>query len=112
MSVRRIFLTTVLALVPGIAFAAVAGELHNPIGTRDIYAFFAKLLQLVAQIAFPIIVLYLVYIGFNFISAAAAGKSEDLKKARESLFWALVGALLVLGAYALSLAIKATVQEL
>lgn len=92
--------------IPAFAFAA----LTNPIGTTDLYQFLQNLLKLVAQIAFPVIVLFMVYIGFLFVTAQ--GKPEALKKAREYFFWAIVGALLVLGAYALSLAIQATVNQL
>jgi len=93
-------------LMPVIAFAA----LTNPIKTTDLYQFLQTLLKLVAQIAFPIIVLWMVYIGFLFI--AAQGKPDKIKEARNYFFWAVVGALLVLGAYALSLAIQATVDQL
>ena len=97
-------------LVPGFVLAAGCTGLCNPIGTTDLYQFLQNLLKLVAQIAFPVIVLFMVYIGFLFVTAQ--GKPEALKKAREYFFWAIVGALLVLGAYALSLAIQATVNQL
>lgn len=93
-------------LMPAVAFAA----LTNPIRTTDLYQFLQTLLRLVAQIAFPVIVLWMVYIGFLFI--AAQGKPDKIKEARNYFFWAVVGALLVLGAYALSLAIQATVDQL
>lgn len=95
-----------LFLIPLSAFAA----LTNPLQTNDLYQFLSQLLKLVAQIAFPVIVLFMVYIGFLFITAQ--GKPDKIKEARNYFFWALVGALLVLGAYALSLAIKGTVDQL
>jgi Type IV secretion system pilin len=103
-------------LMPGLAFAALCGAtgggsgLANPICTTSISQFLANMLKLVAQIAFPIIVLFMVYVGFLFISSQ--GNPEKLKEARNYFFWAVVGALLVLGAEALSLAIKATVDQL
>jgi hypothetical protein len=96
-----------IALVPSVVLAA---SLYNPIGTNDLSAFLAKILHLVVQIVFPIIVLFIVYIGFLFVSSQ--GNPEKLKEAKEYFFWALVGALIVLGAEALSLAIKATVDQL
>jgi hypothetical protein len=92
------------------AFALAAGGLTNPVGTTDIYQFLQNLLKLIAQIAFPVVVLFFVYIGFLFIGAQ--GNPEKINKARNYFFWAIVGALLVLGAYALSLAIQATVKSL
>lgn len=101
-------------LIPTIALAALCGGtgsgLANPICTNSLAEFLAKLLKLVAQILFPIIVLFLVYVGFLFVSSQ--GNPEKIKEAREYFFWAIVGALLVLGAEALSLAIKATVDQL
>lgn len=102
-------------LVPSIAFAAFCSTgggsgLSNPICTTNLSVFLANLLKLVAQIAFPIIVLFLVYVGFLFVSSQ--GNPEKIKEARNYFMWAVVGALLVLGAQALSMAIKATVDQL
>lgn len=104
-----------MLLVPVLASAAQLGcsngtGLSNPICTTDLTTFLAKLLELVALIAFPIIVLFMVYIGFLFVTSQ--GNPEKIKEAREYFVWAIVGALLILGAEALSLAIKATVGEL
>lgn len=99
-------LAFVLILVPVFAGAV---SLENPIRTNDLSTFLSNLLRLVAQIAFPIIVLFLVYVGFLFISSQ--GNPEKLKEAKNYFLWAIVGALLVLGAYALSLAIRATVAQ-
>lgn len=104
-------------LIPGFALAGLCGGtgtggggLSNPICTTSLSQFLANLLRLVAQIAFPIIVLFMVYVGFMFISSQ--GNPEKLKEARTYFFWAVVGALLVLGAEALSRAIQATVNQL
>ncbi len=106
-SARAALYSLSILLLPSLAFAA---ELYNPIGTKDLATFLATLLRLVAQIAFPIIVLFLVYVGFLFVSSQ--GNPEKLKEAKSYFLWALVGGLLVLGAEALSLAIKATVNQL
>lgn len=112
---RILAFTIPVIVVPAVAFAAtlcgsVNGGLSNPLCTNNLSVFLANLLKLVAQIAFPIIVLFLVYVGFLFVSSQ--GNPEKIKEAREYFFWAVVGALLVLGAQALSMAIKATVDQL
>ena len=114
-SVTKIVAFSIPALLmPAIAAAGICGAtgtgLANPICTNDLSTFLAKLLDLIALIAFPIIVLFLVYIGFLFVTSQ--GNPEKLKEAREYFLWALVGALLVLGAKALSLAVKGTVDQL
>ncbi len=102
----------VIAGSPSVALAACStqGGLCNPLAYTDLTTFLQQLLKIVAQIGFPVIILFIVYIGFLFISAE--GKPEKLKTARSYLFWAIVGSLIVIGAQALSLAIQATVNQL
>lgn len=107
----KLFRHTVLALtvfVPTLVFAE--SSLQNPLGFDSLTDFLRKLLELVALIGFPLIVLFIVYIGFQFI--AAEGNPEKLSKVRKLFFWALVGALIVLGAQALAIAIQGTVDQL
>lgn len=84
--------------------------LCNPLGYTSLVEFLNRILQLIAQIGFPIIVLFMVFIGFKFITAN--GKPEEITKVQSLFFWAIVGSLVVLGAQALSLAIQATVTDL
>ena len=108
------FLAGGFLLIPVLVRAAGCDSggstLCNPLGYNDLTTFLQKLLQIVAQIGFPIIVLFIVYVGFLFISAE--GNPDKLKKARSFFLWTVVGALVVLGAQALSLAIQATVSNL
>ena len=60
-------------------------------------------------ILFPIIVMMIVYAGFLFVTAQ--GKPENLKKARSALVWGVIGGLIILGAQAFSIAIRATVDS-
>lgn len=103
---RSIFSLTVL-LFPLVSWA---NTLTNPLRVASIEQFLVALLDIVVLIAFPIIVLFLVFIGFRFI--AAQGNPDELKKVREYFFWAIVGALIILGAQALSIALQGTVQQL
>jgi len=113
-TLRRAYLFILPLAVPGLAYAAAStdGKLDNPLRAETLTAFLADLLSLVAQIAFPIIVLFIVYVGFRFVQHSATGDAEGLKEDRKYLFWAIVGALIVLGAQALSIAICGTVQQL
>lgn len=107
-------LFTYFTFTPSVAFAAcqscAEGELCNPIRFCSLFDFLQGILQAIITIAFPIIVLFIVFIGFKFI--VAQGDPEELKKTRTYFFWAIVGALIILGAQALSFAIKATVDGL
>ena len=86
--------------------------LQNPIRFNTIYEFLNGLLELIIAIGFPIVVLFIVFIGFRFVQLSAQGNAEELKKVRGYFFWAIVGALILLGAQALSFAIEATIIEL
>jgi len=86
------------------------GSLCNPLGFSTLYEFLIAILNVVIYIAFPAIVLFLVWIGFKFVTAQ--GNAEELKKVRGYFLWAIVGALLVLGARVLATAIQATVEQL
>ncbi|MEJ0053412.1 MAG: hypothetical protein WDN10_01640 [bacterium] len=84
--------------------------LTNPLGFSTIPDFLNAVLDLVIQIGGIVIVLMLVYVGFKFVTAQ--GAEEKIKEAREALLWTVVGALILLGAKAISLGIQATVQAL
>jgi len=117
---RHLYLSAVSFLflvTPRVAGAATncGGDgkgLTNPIAFCNLGDFLIALLGLVAKIAFPVIVLFIVYIGFRFVQHSASGNAEELKKDRDLFFWAIVGALIVIGAQALSFAIQATVGQL
>ncbi len=86
------------------------GVLSNPLKVDSLSQFLVLILNAVVLIAFPFLVLMLVYAGFLFVQAQ--GNEQKLQQARRTFLWTLLGALLVLGAQALSLAIKATVEEI
>ena len=111
-------LVAVLALyaTPFVVFAATGGgqgspiKFENPLRFETLNQFLTAILEAIIAIGYPLIVLAVVYTGFLFV--VAQGKPEELSKAKRALFWTLVGALIVLGAQALSLAIKGTVDDL
>ena len=86
--------------------------LDNPIRFNTIYEFLNGLLELIIAIGFPIVVLFIVFIGFRYVQLSAAGDASKLSEIHKQFFWAIVGALILLGAQALSLAIEATVVDL
>ena len=102
-------LSSVVTFYPLVVFAQSV-TLQNPLGYNSLAEFLRRLLDLVVQIGFPVIVLFIVYIGFLYIQSQ--GKADKLKDVHNYFFWALVGSLIVLGAQALSLAIQATVEQL
>jgi hypothetical protein len=58
----------------------------------------------------PIIALAIIYSGFLFV--AARGNAEELKKAKSTLVYTLIGAALLLGCLVIANAIKGTVDTI
>ena len=84
--------------------------LLNPLKYETIPEFLAAVLKVIAEIALPILVLFLVYVGFLFVTAQ--GNPEDLNRAKRYFLWAIIGALIILGASVLSAVIQDTVQRI
>lgn len=86
------------------------GGLTNPLQFETLESFLVAILDALILILFPFLVLALVYAGFMFVTAQ--GKPEALSKARTAFLWVLIGALVILGAKAIAIAIEATVDEI
>lgn len=104
----RFLFFNLLLLFPMLASAKEAFK--NPLGYETIEELLTNILGAVVTIAFPFIVLFLVYAGFLFVSAQ--GNEEKLGTAKKVFLWTVVGGLLVLGAEALSIAIEGTIKEI
>ena len=85
-------------------------EICNPIQSSTFGDLMSKIAGIAAQIGLPLVVVFMIYAGFLFVSAR--GNEEQLKKAKTTFFWTIIGALLVVGAYAISEAIKNFAQQL
>ncbi len=86
------------------------GKICNPISTNSIPALVHKILEGIVKIGVPIIALAIIYSGFLFVFAR--GNSEKLTKAKDALLYTIIGATLILGAWALAKLIAQTVGGL
>lgn len=68
------------------------------------------LVDLVFLIGVPIIVIFIIYSGFLFVTAG--DNTAQIEKAKTTFMWTVIGALVLLGAKAISAAIQATVLSL
>lgn len=92
--------------------------LINPLGGVDcssgngdcLMAFLNNILKFVIRIGTIVVILMLVFVGFKFVTAQ--GNESQLTDARSALLWTVIGALVLLGAQAISVGIQATVQAL
>ncbi len=72
------------------------GEFKNPINANTFGELVVAIADLVTQVAIPIVVIFIMYSGFLFVSAR--GNASQLTKAKETFYWTIVGALIVVGA--------------
>jgi len=89
---------------------AVNLDTFNPIGQNSVEGLIAAVLQFVVKIGAVVVVFFVIYAGFQFVTAQ--GNEEKITKARKSFLWTIIGALILLGAMTLSGVICRTANDL
>ncbi len=84
--------------------------LDNPLGSTSLNDLISNILGIVVQIGSIVVILMLVYVGFLFV--IARGEPGAIIKARQALLYTVIGALILLGAQAISMGITETVKTL
>lgn len=87
-----------------------ANTICNPLKATSISGFFKDLFRAAVKIGLPIVVLFIVYAGFKFVSAR--GNSEKLNEAKQNFVWVVVGTTIFLGAWLIAEIIAATLKQL
>ena len=85
-------------------------EFRNPLNVKSVAELLRAVLDILLTIGIPIAVLFLVYAGFLFVWAR--GSDTGLKKAKDNLFYTVVGITLFMGAWFLAKVIEATLRQL
>lgn len=85
-------------------------KLANPLKVNTIQELLNLILQVVVTLAVPIIVLFIIYSGFLYVTAQ--GKPDAIKKATTAFTWTIIGGVIVLGASLLLTVITNTVNAL
>lgn len=101
---------SIYALFVPVNFLFAEGTgINDPLGGRveDFPTLIKTILDGLIYIGLPVVALAIVYSGFLFVFAR--GNSEKLTKAKDALIWTIVGAALLLGAWAIAKMIKNTV---
>lgn len=78
-------------------------ELPNPIKSNTFADLVQKIAKVVTAVGIPLVAIFLIFSGFLFVTAQ--GNEEQLKRAKTTFFWAIVGGAIVIGAYAIATAI-------
>ena len=114
----KLIIATHFAMLPFVAWAQGGndgcdpggGTLCNPISSDNIQDFIRTVLEGALQIGIPIVALAIIYSGFLFVKAR--GNPEELTKAKAALLYTLIGAAILLGAWAIAILISETVLSL
>mgnify|MGYP001611480126 CR=1 FL=1 len=85
-------------------------EIENPLKSETILDLLNTLLGVVVQVGIPLIALAIVYSGFLFVKAQ--GNESQLSEAKKTLYWTVIGAAIVLGAFVISGVIETTITGL
>lgn len=107
------FLALGIALTPSFVLATGPGfvrvKLENPLAINSLEELLIALLNVAVIIAIPIIVFFIVYAGFLYVTAQ--GNAEQVQKATRALTYAVIGGVLIIGAQAISYIIRDTACE-
>lgn len=72
--------------------------------------FVAAITQTAVEILMPFVVLGFIWSGFLFVKAQ--GNAEGLKNAKSALFWSVIGAFILMGAYGFATIIGDTISTI
>ena len=87
------------------------GDGFNPLEVDSIYELIRMIFEnIVIPIGGVIATLAIVYSGFLFVTAQ--GNQEQLTRARSAFFWSVVGAVVLLGSWAIAAGIEATLDQI
>jgi hypothetical protein len=99
----KICTTSLLTFV--ISFQQVSAfEIKSYVAFTSIEEFLLAALQVIITIAIPIIVLFIIYAGFQYVTAR--GNAEQTQQATRTLTYAIIGGVIMLGAVAIGEIIK------
>lgn len=87
------------------------GKICNPVPSiKSVPGLVQTILTGLLQIGIPVVALAVVYCGFLFV--AARGSPEKITKAKDALLYTVIGAAILLGAWAIATMISTTVTGL
>ncbi|MAZ56899.1 hypothetical protein CL653_03845 [bacterium] len=83
--------------------------IKNPLGDKTIQDFFLDLLDVLLVFALPIIVFFIIYSGFLYVTAR--GNAVQIKTASRALLYSVLGGVIILGARLILAVIQGTVDS-
>ena len=82
---------------------------NNPITFGTIPDLLFAILNVFIVVALPIVIFFLIYAGFKYVTAQ--GNPEKIKEASQSLMYAIIGGVIIIGSMAILAIIKNVVEQ-
>lgn len=98
MKIKKIASTILLGLM-AIAQEVFAAAIENPLGTTDIGKILGQIVKYFLGFLSVIMIAMFVYGGFLWMTSG--GSAEKVKKGRDTLTWAVIGAFIIVLSYSL-----------
>jgi hypothetical protein len=84
--------------------------IKNPLKADSVVEVMKSFFDILIQLGAVAVTLAIIYAGFLFVMAR--GNPEELKKAKTTLFWTIIGSLVLLGAQVIADIIEKTIKQL
>jgi hypothetical protein len=85
-------------------------QIVNPLQSTTILEFLTKIIEVLLIFALPIVVFFIIFAGFKFVTAR--GNESEITVAKTALTWAVVGGVIILGAQLIITVIQGTISVL
>lgn len=83
-------------------------SLVNPVSFPSITSLLAAILNVVIVMSVPVIIAYLIYAGFLYVTAR--GNATQIEQASKALLYGVIGGVIIMGATAILAIVKSTVE--
>lgn len=97
---KKLILWCPAFLLPLPVFAQLSYSLNNPLAFGSIQDLLVAILNVIIIIATPIVVLFIIYAGFLYVTAQ--GNAQQIQQATRALTYAIIGGVIIIGAVAIS----------
>lgn len=84
--------------------------LTNPLKTTSVTGFLLAVIEVLLIFATPVIVIYIMYAGFQFVMSR--GAPGEIEHARQALLYAIIGGIIIVGAQVIINIIQTTINSL
>ena len=106
--IHKVFVSTLFLSLPIFTNAQVE-KLSNPLALDSVQDLILAIVNIFQIIATPIVVFFIIYSGFLYVTAR--GNKETLDAAKRSLLYAIIGGVVIVGATAISTIVENTTNE-